>query len=82
MDQDNTNYQRLHPGSDGMLLGRSADLERHIQKLHSPGTPTGMCGCDYKRCRRHSSTVPSSEGSTSRDHYRDHLRDFHKEDIL
>ncbi|KAH8820935.1 hypothetical protein F5884DRAFT_661509 [Xylogone sp. PMI_703] len=52
---------------------RLADLDRHYKNVHSAATETYPC--DYLKCTR------LSEPFTRKDHYRDHLRDFHKEDL-
>lgn len=50
---------------------RAADLERHYVHFHGGH----QFPCAYKKCAR--STKPFSR----KDHYRDHLRDYHKEDV-
>jgi len=87
-------WQCLYPGCKQKPFGRSADMERHIQKIHFPHSQKEKYNCDYKRCQRSNSGDEKDksasggvgpargEGFTRRDHYRDHLRDFHKEDIL
>ncbi|KAG9255745.1 uncharacterized protein F5Z01DRAFT_673040 [Emericellopsis atlantica] len=52
---------------------RRADLSRHITHMHS--VPTQNYPCDYSRCSRR------QDPFHRRDHYRDHLREFHREDI-
>jgi len=70
-------YQCLYPMCTQPAFGRSADLERHLTKLHFPEAQKETYNCDYKKCQRSASTA-----FTRRDHFRDHLREFHKEDIL
>ncbi|KAK3323786.1 hypothetical protein B0T19DRAFT_463666 [Cercophora scortea] len=53
---------------------RCADLDRHYQIIHTPGTK-GKWSCDYKKCPRHKSPFYRL------DHFRDHLREYHKEDL-
>lgn len=54
---------------------RLADLQRHYAQVHSASTAKETYVCDYSKCaRRH-------EPFGRRDHFRDHLRDFHSEDI-
>ncbi|KAH7376424.1 hypothetical protein B0T11DRAFT_20765 [Plectosphaerella cucumerina] len=54
---------------------RLADLQRHYAQVHSASTAKETYVCDYSKCaRRH-------EPFGRRDHFRDHLRDFHTEDI-
>jgi hypothetical protein len=57
------------------IFGRPADLERHYKNVHADEKDSFPC--DYHKCPR-----SQEEHSFSRkDHYRDHLRDYHKEDI-
>ncbi|KAK5663806.1 hypothetical protein OQA88_9 [Cercophora sp. LCS_1] len=53
---------------------RNADLERHTNSVHV--NPPGRYYCDYRRCPRHENHF------TRQDHFRDHLRDLHKEDLV
>jgi len=55
------------------VFGRPADLERHYKNVHFDHMD--VFPCDYPRCAR------LHEPFTRKDHYRDHLRDYHKEDI-
>jgi len=57
-------------------FGRAADLERHHKMVHLADEEKKKFLCDYKRCPRHE--LPFFR----QDHFRDHLRDFHKEDLL
>ncbi|KAM7198612.1 hypothetical protein V8F33_004879 [Rhypophila sp. PSN 637] len=57
-------------------FGRAADLERHHKMVHLPDDEKKKFFCDYRRCSRHDSPF------YRQDHFRDHLRDFHKEDLL
>lgn len=54
---------------------RAADLERHKQQFHDSPDPSRQFFCDYPRCNR------AVEPHTRKDHFRDHLRDTHSEDI-
>jgi hypothetical protein len=57
------------------VFGRPADLERHYKNVHV--NEKDSFPCDYRTC-------PRSQEKNSfmrKDHYRDHLRDYHKEDI-
>ncbi|KAK4126670.1 hypothetical protein N657DRAFT_661066 [Parathielavia appendiculata] len=56
--------------------GRQADLERHFRIVHLGDDQKVKYLCDYKRCARH--TLPFFR----QDHFRDHLRIYHKEDLL
>lgn len=60
------------PGKQS-VFGRPADLERHYKNVHADARDTFPC--DYSKCPRH------QEAFMRKDHYRDHLKDFHKEDI-
>jgi hypothetical protein len=78
-------FQCLYPGCKQKPFGRSADLDRHIQKIHFPESQQEKYNCDYAKCQRSAtsaSTAKSGTAFTRRDHYRDHLREFHKEDLL
>ncbi|KAE9378203.1 hypothetical protein N431DRAFT_174978 [Stipitochalara longipes BDJ] len=55
------------------VFSRPADLERHYKNVHASNKDAFPC--DYAKCPR------SQDPFTRKDHYRDHLRDFHKEDI-
>lgn len=54
---------------------RLADLQRHYAQVHSVSSIKESYVCDYPRCSRR------REPFGRRDHFRDHLRDFHCEDI-
>ncbi|KAH7348519.1 hypothetical protein BKA65DRAFT_398116 [Rhexocercosporidium sp. MPI-PUGE-AT-0058] len=60
---------------NGMRFSRAADLERHYKSIHVSRSEHGLFPCDYAHCDR------NSEPFGRKDHFRDHLRDFHKEDI-
>ncbi|KAK4229409.1 zinc finger protein AEBP2 [Podospora fimiseda] len=63
------------PGCKQKGFSRSADLDRHHNMVHLDETKKKKFVCDYKRCGRHE--IPFFR----QDHFRDHLRDFHKEDL-
>ncbi|KAK4211116.1 hypothetical protein QBC37DRAFT_291002 [Rhypophila decipiens] len=65
----------VHDCTQG-AFGRAADLERHHKMVHLPDDEKKKFFCDYRRCSRHDSPF------YRQDHFRDHLRDFHKEDLL
>ncbi|TFB06861.1 hypothetical protein CCMA1212_001189 [Trichoderma ghanense] len=65
----------LHPGCDAKPFRRRADLDRHYKHRHAPSSQKDSYHCDYARCGRR------RDPFHRRDHFRDHLRDFHKEDI-
>lgn len=56
-------------------FGRPADLDRHVKMVHCTDSQKRKFLCDYRRCTRHDSPF------YRQDHFRDHLRDFHKEDL-
>jgi len=56
-------------------FNRAADLDRHMKFIHCKSTVAPML-CDYRRCARHRNPFHRA------DHFRDHLRDQHKEDLL
>ncbi|PHH81067.1 hypothetical protein CDD80_3349 [Ophiocordyceps camponoti-rufipedis] len=64
----------LHPGCDAQFK-RRADLQRHYRHRHTPDSVKESFSCDYPRCSRY------RDPFYRLDHFRDHLRDFHKEDI-
>ncbi|OIW33076.1 hypothetical protein CONLIGDRAFT_640235 [Coniochaeta ligniaria NRRL 30616] len=55
-------------------FNRAADLDRHMKHVHSKGEQHYWI-CDYGPSPQHESPFHR------KDHFRDHLRDFHKEDI-
>jgi hypothetical protein len=57
------------------VFSRPADLERHYKNVHASSPEKVSFPCDYSKCER--ALIPF----TRKDHYRDHLRDFHMEDI-
>ncbi|KAH7325795.1 hypothetical protein B0I35DRAFT_474530 [Stachybotrys elegans] len=63
----------LYPGCNARPR-RRADLDRHYKNVHRSNSKE-VFTCDYGRCPR------SNQPFNRRDHFRDHLRDFHKEDI-
>ena len=58
-----------------MPFKRNADLDRHYKHKHRPDERKEAYYCDYPKCSRRDSPFHR------RDHFRDHLREFHKEDI-
>ncbi|RDA94294.1 hypothetical protein CP533_0557, partial [Ophiocordyceps camponoti-saundersi (nom. inval.)] len=65
----------LHPGCTSRPFKRRADLDRHYKHRHAPDSVKDSFICDYPRCSRHQDPFHRL------DHFRDHLREFHKEDI-
>ncbi|KAK3401663.1 hypothetical protein B0T20DRAFT_458802 [Sordaria brevicollis] len=62
-----------HPGCD-RAFNRAADLKRH-RRTHLSDDEKKKYRCDYKKCLRY------QEAFVRDDHFRDHLRNFHKEDL-
>ncbi|EPE08207.1 transcription factor c2h2 [Ophiostoma piceae UAMH 11346] len=56
-------------------FSRQADLERHIDHVHTEDGKKKRFECDYPDCQRKKAPFHR------KDHFRDHLRDQHKEDI-
>lgn len=56
-------------------FSRSADLTRHYSRLHISDEKKESIYCDYSHCDR------AKNPFGRKDHWRDHLRDFHKEDM-
>ncbi|RDW61002.1 hypothetical protein BP6252_12385 [Coleophoma cylindrospora] len=54
---------------------RPADLDRHYIHYHAASSQRENFYCGYKKCQR------AKDPFHRKDHYRDHLRDFHKEDL-
>ncbi|KAK4195005.1 hypothetical protein QBC40DRAFT_317603 [Triangularia verruculosa] len=69
-------YPCLVPGCIQKAFSRSADLDRHYKQVHVEEDKKVKFICDYRKCSRHESPF------YRQDHFRDHLRDFHKEDLL
>ncbi|KAM7218892.1 hypothetical protein V8F06_005772 [Rhypophila decipiens] len=72
-----TRYTCPVPNSQQMSIGCAADLARHHNMVHDT-RPKATFPCDYRRCSRASPGTPFYQ----RDHFRDHLREFHKEDLV
>ncbi|RYP60199.1 hypothetical protein DL769_008223 [Monosporascus sp. CRB-8-3] len=66
----------LEPGCKSKPFKRKADLDRHYQQVHWDSSIKPSFPCDYPKCTR--STNPFFRS----DHYRDHCRDYHREDLL
>ncbi|RYO81889.1 hypothetical protein DL766_002103 [Monosporascus sp. MC13-8B] len=66
----------LEPGCKSKPFRRKADLDRHYQQMHWDSSIKPSFPCDYPKCTR--SANPFSRS----DHYRDHCRDYHREDLL
>ncbi|KAL2162383.1 hypothetical protein VTH06DRAFT_7296 [Thermothelomyces fergusii] len=68
-------FKCRYPGCNNGA-SRQADLERHYKIMHLADDEKVRYFCDYKKCPRH--TAPFFR----QDHFRDHLREYHKEDLL
>jgi rubrerythrin len=55
-------------------FNRAADLDRHQKMVHCKDKAKAML-CDYRKCPRHRQPFHRP------DHFRDHLRDLHHEDL-
>ncbi|KAG4033862.1 hypothetical protein MFRU_004g03600 [Monilinia fructicola] len=80
LDQPSDPQKGVYPcqfpiGCTGKQFRRPADLERHYRHVHADADQKASFPCDYKPCIR------SKDPFTRKDHYRDHLKDFHKEDV-
>jgi len=64
------------PTCQSNSFSRFADLARHKSSVHLDETNREQFFCDYKKCPR------SQQPFHRQDHFRDHLRDQHKEDLL
>jgi hypothetical protein len=69
-------YPCLYPGcnSKQTIFGRPADIERHYQTAHKC-RERDKYWCDYAECHR------VSDPYSRKHHFRDHLIQYHKEDI-
>lgn len=65
----------LAPNCEAKHFRRKADLERHYQQKHTPSHLKKQYFCDYSKCPRR------EEPFHRVDHFRDHYRDYHCEDI-
>lgn len=69
-------YPCQFPGCQSKkAFNRPADLERHYRNVHVSESQRERYQCDYSKCDR------AADPFTRKDHYRDHLRDYHKEDL-
>ncbi|KAL2758123.1 hypothetical protein ACRALDRAFT_2025772 [Sodiomyces alcalophilus JCM 7366] len=74
-DGAETRYTCLWPGCPAKPFKRHADLQRHYAQVHLDSSSRESYTCDYPKCARR------SEPFGRLDHFRDHLRDYHQEDI-
>lgn len=65
----------LYPGCSVKPFKRRADLDRHYKHRHACESRKQSYNCDYPRCSRRRDPFHRL------DHFRDHLREYHKEDI-
>ncbi|KAK5661692.1 hypothetical protein OQA88_9792 [Cercophora sp. LCS_1] len=73
---DKSKFTCDEPGCRGKPFGRAADLQRHHQNVHLDASKRKQFLCDYRKCPRHKLAFNRA------DHFRDHLRDFHREDLV
>ncbi|KAK8116232.1 egg shell [Apiospora sp. TS-2023a] len=69
-------HQCLYPQCESKPFKRKADLDRHWEHVHLPSDQKVSYYCDYSKCSRH------TEPFHRMDHCRDHLREYHKEDLV
>jgi hypothetical protein len=65
----------LAPECNNRVYHRLADLQRHNSMRHMDSEPKSY-SCDYRKCPRRETPF------FRKDHFRDHLRDYHKEDLI
>ncbi|KAG5932397.1 hypothetical protein E4U60_005271 [Claviceps pazoutovae] len=65
----------LYPGCNARPFKRRADLDRHYKHRHAAEGQKLSFNCDYPHCNRRKDPFHRL------DHFRDHLREFHKENI-
>lgn len=65
----------LVAGCKASAFKRNADLDRHYKHKHRSEDQKDTYYCDYRKCPRKDSAFHR------KDHFRDHLREFHQEDI-
>ncbi|KAG6105044.1 hypothetical protein E4U14_005361 [Claviceps sp. LM454 group G7] len=65
----------LYPGCNSKPFKRRADLDRHYKHRHAAEDLKASFNCDYPHCNRRKNSFHRL------DHFRDHLREFHKENI-
>ncbi|KAL2204091.1 hypothetical protein CC79DRAFT_1336738 [Sarocladium strictum] len=68
-------YCCLYPHCTSKPFARNADLDRHYKQKHTDSSKKAAWFCDYKKCNRR------REPFHRLDHFRDHLRQYHKEGI-
>jgi hypothetical protein len=66
----------LVPNCTPKPFKRNADLDRHYKQRHRAEDKKDTYHCDYSKCSR-------KEGQPfhRKDHFRDHLREYHNEDL-
>ncbi|KAG6026868.1 hypothetical protein E4U19_002366 [Claviceps sp. Clav32 group G5] len=65
----------LYPGCNAKPFKRRADLDRHYKHRHAAEGQKLSFKCDYPHCNRRKDPFHRL------DHFRDHLREFHKENV-
>jgi hypothetical protein len=68
-------YVCLAPGCNHSPFKRVTDLDRHYKSVHVSDEDKEKFYCDYKKCPR------SPEPFSRPERLRNHLRDYHKEDL-
>ncbi|KAM0287259.1 hypothetical protein ACHAQH_000573 [Verticillium albo-atrum] len=74
-DDSISRFVCMWPGCNAKHFRRIADLQRHYTQRHVSEELRGCHRCDHRKCAR------NQKAFGRLDHYRDHLRDYHKEDI-
>ncbi len=70
-------FSCLAAGCTAKPFTRSADLDRHYKHNHTrSGAET--YNCDYRKCKRSTGNLCFGR----KDHFRDHLREYHREDLI
>ena len=72
---DSRQYVCLAPNCSHVPFKRVTDLDRHYKSVHIRDEDKEKFYCDYKRCTRYQDPFYRPE------RLRNHLRDFHKEDL-
>jgi len=74
--QPRPSYRCEVPSCHNPTFKRAADLARHNVCIHPCEEEKPKLFCDYRKCHRHETPFYRI------DHFRDHLRDLHKEDLF
>ncbi|KJR84605.1 uncharacterized protein SPSK_09425 [Sporothrix schenckii 1099-18] len=75
-DKSRSKFACTRADCHGPVFTRMADLDRHMLHIHTDADKKERFLCDYSSCSR--SATPFHR----KDHYREHLRVYHLEDLL